>query len=185
MSDGRAQGLSSAGFSVGCATPGDLGQVIPFPAPATSNRACGSPAPGSPTPFTGGVRFLPPGLVRPGRDDYSRHADQATSVGREVGDHVQAKAPSAFVPLPDEDRQPECCIIPDLGETGGGVAIPDVAHPAAQEHVHVLHHHLGRQQQPGPDREFAAPSRSSPPPWPSPFSSGPGIPSSPPSGEVA
>ena len=60
MSDGRAQGLSSAGFPVGCATPGDLGQVIPFPAPATSNRACGSLAPGSPTPFTGGMRLLPP-----------------------------------------------------------------------------------------------------------------------------
>src|SRR5260370_37454000 len=77
MSDGRAQGLSSAGFPVGCATPGDLGQVIPFPAPATSNRACGSPAPGSPPPFTGGMRFLPPGLVGSGRDDDSRHADQA------------------------------------------------------------------------------------------------------------
>jgi hypothetical protein len=45
MSDGRAQGLSSAGFPVGCATPGDLGQVIPFPAPSCSRH------------FEPGVRF--------------------------------------------------------------------------------------------------------------------------------
>lgn len=31
MSDGRAQDLPSTGFPVGCATSGDLGQVIPFP----------------------------------------------------------------------------------------------------------------------------------------------------------
>ena len=81
MSDGRSQGLSSAGFPVGCATPGDLGQVIPFPAPATSNRAGGSPAPGSPTPFTAGIRLSPPVLEGPGGDDVPGKAVQSQMVG--------------------------------------------------------------------------------------------------------
>jgi acyltransferase len=40
------------------------GAVTPWrsvSSPRPSNRACGSPAHGSPMPFTGGVRFLPPG----------------------------------------------------------------------------------------------------------------------------
>src|SRR4029077_5918098 len=58
----------AAGFPAGCAPPGSLARSAPFPVPATSNRACGSPAHGSPTPFTAGIRLLPPGLPRPGCD---------------------------------------------------------------------------------------------------------------------
>src|SRR5947199_10625520 len=104
MSDGRAEGLHFAGFPDGCALSRARGQVASPPAPATSNRACGSPAHGSPTPFTAGIRFLPPGLVGPGRDNGSVEVDQAALVGRSVGDHVQAEAPAAFVSLPNEDR---------------------------------------------------------------------------------
>lgn len=42
------------------------GAVTPWrsvSSPRPSNRVCGSPAHGSPTPFTGGVRFHPPGPV--------------------------------------------------------------------------------------------------------------------------
>ena len=51
----------AAGFPVGCATPVSLARSAPFPVPAASNRACGSPAHGSPTPFTAGIRLSPPG----------------------------------------------------------------------------------------------------------------------------
>lgn len=67
--DGRARGLDFAGFPVRCAPSCVRGQVVAPPAPATSNRACGSPAHGSPTPFTARVRLLPPGLVGSGCDD--------------------------------------------------------------------------------------------------------------------
>ena len=46
-----------------------------------SNRACGSPAHGSPTSFTAGIRSSPPGPVGPGGDDDSIKADQAELVG--------------------------------------------------------------------------------------------------------
>src|SRR5260370_14797554 len=115
---GGARGLCPAFCAVGCRTAVLCGMLFPFPPPATSNRACGSPAPGSPTPFTGGMRFLPPGLVSPGRDDDSRHADQAIPVGREVDDRGQAEAPPAFVPPPHEDRQPRVGIVPYLDEAG-------------------------------------------------------------------
>ena len=49
-----------------------------------SNRACGSPAHGSPTSFAAGIRLLPPGFARPGRGDDSVQVDQAELVGREV-----------------------------------------------------------------------------------------------------
>src|SRR5882757_3586332 len=117
ITDGRTQGLCAAGFPVGCPSPGAPGQAVATPAPATSNRACGSPAHGSPTPFTAGIRFLPPGLVGPGCNNSSVEADQTALVGRSVGDYVQAEAPAAFVPLSDEDRQPFQCIVPDRIES--------------------------------------------------------------------
>jgi hypothetical protein len=46
-----------------------------------SNRACGSPAHGSPTFFTGGVRLDPPGPVGSGCDDDAVEGDQAELVG--------------------------------------------------------------------------------------------------------
>jgi hypothetical protein len=50
-----------------------------------SNRACGSPAHGSPTSFTAGIRLAPPVPVGSGDDDDSVKADQAELVGRLEG----------------------------------------------------------------------------------------------------
>jgi len=80
ITEGRAGGLYSAGFPVGCALSQARGRVVTAPAPATSNRACGSPAHGSPTPFTAGIRSFPPGLSGPGCDNDSTQADQAALV---------------------------------------------------------------------------------------------------------
>jgi hypothetical protein len=51
-----------------------------FPPAATSNRACGSPAHGSPTFFTIGIRSAPPAPVGSGRDNDSGEGDQAEAV---------------------------------------------------------------------------------------------------------
>jgi hypothetical protein len=106
ITDGRTQGLRAAGFPVGGASRGVRGQVAISPVPATSKRACGSPAHGLPTSFTAGIRFLPPGLVGPGCDTVSIEADQAAVVRRAVGDHVEAEASALLVTLTDKDRQP-------------------------------------------------------------------------------
>src|SRR6478736_876818 len=103
ITDGRTQGLRAAGFPVGCASPGVRDQVGATPVPATSNRACGSPAHGLPTPFTGGIRFLPPGLVGPGCDYGSIQVEQAALVRREVADDGQAEAAPALVTLAGPD----------------------------------------------------------------------------------
>ena len=59
--------------------------AVPWPwsvsSPRPSNRACGSPAHGLPTFFTGGVRPCPPVPEGSGRDDGSVEADQAQVVG--------------------------------------------------------------------------------------------------------
>jgi hypothetical protein len=49
--------------------------------PRPSNRACGSPAHGSPTPFTDGVRPEPAGPMGPGCDDDAIEGNK-TEVGR-------------------------------------------------------------------------------------------------------
>src|ERR1039458_646110 len=54
-----------------------------FPPAATSIRACGSPAHGSPTPFTAGIRLFPldpPVPEGAGGDDESVEADQSHAV---------------------------------------------------------------------------------------------------------
>ena len=71
----------SPAFACGPLHCRDHSQVAPFPAPAASNRACGSPAHGSPTPFTGGIRLPPPVPEGPGSDDDSRQGDQPEPVG--------------------------------------------------------------------------------------------------------
>ena len=53
---------------------------VPFPAPATSNRACGFPAHGSPTSFTAGIRPCPPVPEGTRSDDGSTEPDQGVLV---------------------------------------------------------------------------------------------------------
>jgi hypothetical protein len=55
--------------------PGQVPRSVSSSRP--SNRACGSPAHGSPTSFTAGIRHYPPGPEGPGCDDGSVQGDQA------------------------------------------------------------------------------------------------------------
>src|SRR5262245_15663743 len=126
MSGGRAEGLHSTGFPDGRALTRARGQFASPPAPAASNRACGSPAHGSPTSFTAGIRSFPPGLVGPGCDNDSVKADQAVLVGRQSEDDAPAETSAAFVPLADKQRQPLQRITSDLAEPGGGVTVPEI-----------------------------------------------------------
>ena len=147
----------AAGFPAGCATPVSLARSAPFPVPATSNRACGSPAHGSPTPFTAGIRLLPPGLPRPGRDSDSIQADQAEFARRGSEHHLPSVVAAAAVLLADEQREPHPRVLPDRAEAAGRVTVPEVPGPAAQEHVHVLRDRLRRQQQPAAAGQFPDP----------------------------
>jgi hypothetical protein len=126
MSDGRAEGLHSAGFPGGRALTGAPGQVASPPPPAASNRACGSPGHGSPTSFTAGIRSFPPGPVGPGCDNGSVKADQAVLVGRQSDDDPPAEASAAFVRLPDEQHQPFQGIAPDLAGASSGPSLTGV-----------------------------------------------------------
>jgi hypothetical protein len=63
--------------SAGGASAVRLCRLARFPPAATSIRACGSPAHGSPTFFTAGIRLAPPGPAGPGCDDSSSERDQA------------------------------------------------------------------------------------------------------------
>ena len=81
LSEVRSRSHFSPGFPCGPLHCGDHVRALPFPAPATSIRACGSPAHGSPTFFTTGIRRVPPGLVVPGGDDDPIQGEQSQSVG--------------------------------------------------------------------------------------------------------
>ena len=70
-------------------------------AATASNRACGSPAHGSPTSFTGGVRMPASPRVVWGHDD-STELDQPEAVWRAVGNQLPAPATSPLVPLGDK-----------------------------------------------------------------------------------
>jgi hypothetical protein len=59
---------------------GDAVRAFRFQPPPPRFRACGSPAHGSPTPFTTGIRLPPPVPEGPGGDDVPRKADQAQMV---------------------------------------------------------------------------------------------------------
>src|SRR5271157_4105597 len=89
----------SPGFPCGPLHCGDHNQVAPFPAPAASNRACGSPAHGSPTSFTAGIRPCPPVPEGPGVDDDSRQGGQPELIRGLEGNHRPAELPGATVAL--------------------------------------------------------------------------------------
>jgi hypothetical protein len=108
-----------------------VARSAPFPAPAASNRACGSLAHGSPTPFTAGIRLSPPVPEGPGVDDDSRQGDQPELVRGLAGDHRPAEPAAAAQALADEQRQPHERVIPDLEEASRGVTEPEEGGPAA------------------------------------------------------
>src|SRR5512132_4740573 len=142
----------SRGFPPG-AQPVTVGRCRSVSSALPSNRACGSPAHGSPTSFTAGIRLLPPGPVRPWRNDGPVEADQAHELWGGVHHHPPAVPARSLVPLGHKQRQPSDRIAPDLVELAGGVPVAEVAHPAAQEPIDLLHDLLDRPPQPLPRRE--------------------------------
>ncbi len=94
-----------------------LARLVWFPPAATSNRACGSPAHGSPTFFTAGIRLSPsPGPVGPWRDDGSREADQPQAIWRAVGDQPPAVCSRPLVAFGHEQREPVMRVVLDQVE---------------------------------------------------------------------
>jgi hypothetical protein len=100
-----------------------------------------------------GIRFIPPGPVGPGCDHGSTQAHQPATIRRQVTDNGHAKAASAFVSLADEQCEQVVDVALELAEAGRGVAVAEIARPAPQKPVQVIHHHLDRQPQPGAHRQ--------------------------------
>src|SRR5829696_2621689 len=122
--DGRTRGLMFLRFPARLSHYGVHGPRCLVSSSRPSNRACGSPAHGLPTPFTTDIRPFPPGLARPGCNNSSRQADQPAPVRRQVSHYGQSEAPTAFVPLPHEQDQPFLCVLADLVKADGGMPIP-------------------------------------------------------------
>jgi hypothetical protein len=94
-----------------------------------SNRACGSPAHGSPTFFTVGIR-LPSALTGGSwRGDRSVEADQAVAVGAAVED-LPAVTPGLLMAFGDQHLQASFRVAVDLVELDGRVAVAEVARPS-------------------------------------------------------
>ncbi len=84
-----------------------------------SNRACGSPAHGSPTSFTAGIRRCPgcpPVPEGSGGGDDSEQVDQAEVVRGCERDHVRPERSRSAVALGDESCQAAHRVISDLVE---------------------------------------------------------------------
>src|SRR5664280_1266615 len=99
--------------------------------PRPSNRACGSPAHGSPTSFTAGIRRHPPGPEGSGWGNGPDQVDQPELVWRGEGHDPPPEGSAAAVTLGEEYRHPHPGVPADLVEVVGGVAIPEVRGPAA------------------------------------------------------
>jgi len=98
---------------------GDAVRAFRFQPPPPRFRACGSPAHGSPTPFTTGIRLPPPVPEGPGGDDVPRKTDQTQMVRGGIRHHVPSKATGAFVAFADEQRHPHPHVLPDHTEAVG------------------------------------------------------------------
>jgi hypothetical protein len=75
----------------------------------------------------------------PGRDDGSRQADQAQAIRRAIGDHLPAVSSRPLVAFGHEQREPVVCVVLDQVEVTGRVPVTEVARPAAQIPVEILH----------------------------------------------
>ncbi|ABG99072.1 possible transposase, C-terminal (plasmid) [Rhodococcus jostii RHA1] len=95
---------------------GDAVRAFRFQPPPPRFRACGSPAHGSPTSFTTGIRLPPPVPEGPGGDDVPRKADQAQMVRGGIRHHVPSEAAGALVTFADEQRHPHPHVLPDHPE---------------------------------------------------------------------
>src|SRR6476659_3923671 len=140
-------------FPLGCSSS------LPWPgcsvsSPRPSNRACGSPAHGSPRSFTANIRRSPPGPERPGGIDSSLKTDQAELIIGGVEHHRTTESPTTFVTLGEESRQPHQRILSDLREPHRRVPIAEVARPSTKEPIHPFHDRAHAQQQPRPNRQL-------------------------------
>src|SRR6266704_5716801 len=131
--------------------------VATFPAPAASIRACGSPAHGSPTPFTAGIRLPPPGPVRPGGDNDPNKAGQTQPGGCANAHQPSAEPAPPAVALAEEQSQPHLRVPVQLREAAGRIAVLEIRGPAVEEPVDLLHHHLHGHPQPRPVGQLPQP----------------------------
>ena len=121
---GRPSSLGACGFPSGCPTAVAVARYVPFPAPATSNRACRSPAHGSPTSFTAGIRLVPaPWLERPRRDNGSIQFDQPKLITRLVVEHRPAELSASLVAFGYQQRDAHLRVGSDLFEVPSRVAV--------------------------------------------------------------
>ena len=127
------------------------------PPAATSIRACGSPAHGSPTSFTAGLRLGPPVPEGAGRDDGSVEVDQAHVVGGPVMDDRPAEPRRPFVAPSDKAGEALERTGADLGEVPAGVLVAEVTCPTAQKPIELVHAHFERVAEPLAVRDFANP----------------------------
>src|SRR4051812_40366621 len=88
------------------------------------------------------------------RDDGSVEADQSVAVRTGVED-LPAVPPGALMAVCDQQRQATIRMRDDLVELDGRVAIAEVARPATQEPVEVLHDLLDRPAQTTPRGELS------------------------------
>src|ERR1039458_10242587 len=132
-----------------------------FPPAATSIRACGSPAHGSPTPFTAGFRLGPPVPEGAGCDDGPVEVDQSHVVGRPVMDDRPAEPRRPFVPLGDKAGEALERIGADLGEVPAGGPISEVTRPAARKPIQLPHDHFDRVAEPLAVRDVTNPRAGS------------------------
>src|SRR5215218_3605268 len=91
------------------------------------------------------------------RDDGSVEVDQSEAVRGLVGDRPPAVPPAALVALGDEPRQAVERVEVDVVELAGGVSVAEIARPAAQEAVDVLHDVVNWDEQPAPVRDLTGP----------------------------
>jgi hypothetical protein len=112
--------LWARGGSTGGAWAARRGRLVWFPPAATSNRACGSPAHGSPTFFTAGIRLSPsPRPMRARSDDDSVEIDQPEAVRGLEGQDRPAVAAATLVALGHMRRHAAGRVVADRAEVVG------------------------------------------------------------------
>ena len=100
---------------------------------------------------------LAPRPVGPWRDDNSTEVDQPHPV-RRVGQNPPSIPGAPFVTLGDEASQARKGVERDRVEGDGGVSVPEVPRPAAQEPIEVLHDLFDRVAEPATVRELTDPA---------------------------
>jgi len=151
----------TAGFSLGSFTSWPWPDRCSVSSSRPSNRACGSPAHGLPTPFTAGIRLLPPGLVGPGCHNGSVQTHRPARAPQDVS--AQDLVPQRMNRCPGSAlavRYSVCCRARTLSNgTLSATALPlsaGLAEMALTGHLHS-HPHASTKQWPFPHRRLCCP----------------------------